>query len=372
MVFLERQKNTFNFAQKKTNLYRKFNVLFLTSTLLPLVLVGIFNIIIDPFGIFATPVFPKINQLKPQQVNKARLYKPYEIKRIQPKIVLLGSSRIEEGLNINNSAFTATAYNLGLPAANTYEVKQFLRHAVIHQPHLEQVVLGLDFFMFNQNLPNRDSFEEKRLGKNWLLQDIINASLSFDALQASQKTLMTNIKPPIKQVDRMGKFKFWLGGYLNNEELYNNYQFKQQSLKDIQDIVELCRQYNIDLKIFISPVHATQQEAIRVSGLWSEYENWKRQLVKIAPVWDFSGYNSVTTEAISNQMVNYIDSSHYSEATGNLILDRLFSNSLENQDFGQLIDQENVESHLDQIEHDRAIWQKNNPQLVELVESLKK
>ena len=69
----------------------------------------------------------------------------------------------------------------------------------------------------------------------------------------------------------------------------------------------------------------TQYEAIEVAGLWSTFEEWKREVTKITPVWDFSGYNSVTIEPIGDRMNNYLNSSHYSTETGTLILNRILS-----------------------------------------------
>ena len=42
--------------------------------------------------------------------------------------------------------------------------------------------------------------------------------------------------------------------------------FSQQYWSDFVKIVELCRQNKIDLKVFISPAHATQWESIK--GNW--------------------------------------------------------------------------------------------------------
>ncbi|GFZ91240.1 hypothetical protein [Okeania sp. KiyG1] len=75
----------------------------------------------------------------------------------------------------------------------------------------------------------------------------------------------------------------------------------------------MCQENNIKLILFISPSHATQWEAIRATGEWSTFEEWKREVVKITPVFDFSGYNTITTEPIHNDMENYRDNSHYTK-----------------------------------------------------------
>ncbi|NEN96582.1 MAG: hypothetical protein F6K50_13885, partial [Moorea sp. SIO3I7] len=143
-------------------------------------------------------------------------------------------------------------------------------------------------------------------------------------------------------------------------------------LNDLQDIVDTCKEKGIELKVFISPSHATQWESLRVTRLWPVFEEWKRRLVEITPVWDFSGYNSITTEAISEEMKNYWDSSHYREEVGDLILNRLFSYQAHTvpEDFGVLITPDNVESHLGKVRNERESWAETNGDLVKLVEDL--
>ena len=96
-------------------------------------------------------------------------------------------------------------------------------------------------------------------------------------------------------------------------------------------------------------------------------------MTKITPVWDFFGYNSVTTEPISDHMNNYIDSSHYSPKTGALVINRILSFQLEAvpNDFGIYLTPYNIESHLNKTRTDKQIWQQNNPQEVQLVKQIK-
>jgi len=91
-------------------------------------------------------------------------------------------------------------------------------------------------------------------------------------------------------------------------------------------------------------VQPANGEALRAAGLWPEFERWKEVLVNILaedssrhpgeqafPLWDFSGYNSITSEPIPNagdtstQMKWYWESSHYKTEVGNFVLDRIFN-----------------------------------------------
>jgi len=159
-----------------------------------------------------------------------------------------------------------------------------------------------------------------------------------------------------------------------NRCYYSNYHFSNEFLNNFKTTVNLCKQHNINLKVFLSPVHAAQLEAIRVAGIWSIFEQWKREVSKVTPVWDFSDYNSITTEPINNDMKNFFESVHYRKEVGDLILNRMFPYREKTvpDDFGILLTAGNSESHLEKIRADREVWAKKNPDLVKLVQDLKR
>ena len=157
------------------------------------------------------------------------------------------------------------------------------------------------------------------------------------------------------QEAKTSRFKRWLTNFLSHEGFYGKYALSQSRLANFQAIIDKYKQHNIEVKVFISPTHATQYEAIHVAGLWPIFEQWKREVTNIVPVWDFYGYNSVTTESIDDRMNNYINNSHYSPVVGELILNSLllYQNEKVPNDFGVLLTQENIELHLAKICADR-------------------
>jgi hypothetical protein len=150
--------------------------------------------------------------------------------------------------------------------------------------------------------------------------------------------------------------------------------YKLENLNYFRDIVNLCQKHKIELIVFIPPSHATYGEAIRLAEKWEIYEDWMREIVKIKPIIDFSGYNSITTVDIDDSMEYYIESTHYKEKVGNIILERILSDKNPNvpDDFGVLVTSENIESHLAKIGQDREKWIKNHPEQWQLVEEVKK
>ncbi|MBD2294027.1 hypothetical protein H6G06_11120 [Anabaena sphaerica FACHB-251] len=277
-------------------------------------------------------------------------------------------------------------YNLALDGAVSYEILRYLQHTLKNQPNLKEVIFGIDFFMFNKFLGNQPGFDENRLEKNYLFpSDIMNSLFSLDTLEVSRKTILASLQqenydkyygengfmPNSKYRD--GKAKIWFTKSINIYFQFNyKYKFNDKYFEDFQKIVKICREKNIKLKVFISPSHAIDLESIRVTGEWQTFENWKRKILKVTPVWDFSGYNSITTEPLQDVMENYADSSHYTKPVGDLILNRILGYKEKEvpADFGVLITPENIESHLAKIRADREEWVKNRKSELELVQNL--
>lgn len=374
------------------NIYHRFNLTFLAVTLPGLLGFGTFNILVDGSGIFNSPKIANFNELKPAIYSHVRLFKAVGVSRKKPKNIILGSSRSDIGLDPDHPSLASdSAYNLALVGPNMYEVRRYFEHALANQPELKTVVLGIDFFMFNENWDNSPDFDEARLGrKSPKIQDLINASLSLDALDLSKQTVGASVQSDAYYLYKSNglryvygnkpdeplkvKFEKMLTEFLRGERSYPNYRSSQSFLNDFRLLVETCKEKNIDLKVFISPIHVTQLEAINTAGVWSEFEDWKRQVVEITPVWDFSGYNSITTEPISNQMKNYWDSSHYRKEVGDLILNRLFevNEKVVPEDFGTLLTTNNIESELEKRSADRVAWEKNDPDLLKFVQDLQR
>ncbi|NEO53253.1 MAG: hypothetical protein F6K54_09290 [Okeania sp. SIO3B5] len=370
--------------------YLRYNWIFLLSVFIPVVTVGLFNIVVDPYDVFNTPNLWGINHSKPRKDNNDRLYKATDIIRIKPVTILTGSSRTKQGLDPNHPALEdeQPAYNLALNGTNIYELRRYIEHAISNQKQLDLVIVGLDFLMFNSLRKNRGVFSEKRLEKQYIFfKDFINVTFSLDAVQASKEAIIDSKKTPL-EYPGYGENGFMPELNLDPEEtqqrfggnifLYfkspdSRYQLSTKFLDELKKIVDLSEKNQIKLMLFISPSHATQWETIRATGKWSTFEKWKREVIKITPILDFSGYNSITTEPIHNDMENYRDNSHYTPKVGNLILNKLLSYKEEEvpEDFGILINSENIESHLTKIRQDREIWAKNNPDEVKLVKEIK-
>jgi hypothetical protein len=94
-----------------------------------------------------------------------RALKPVWLEQIQPRLVLVGSSRVRDGFDpaLIDPALKTRSFNYGVSSMTPYEARRLAQDALAH-PSVQQVVVALDAFTGNggpgEALP---SFDETRL-----------------------------------------------------------------------------------------------------------------------------------------------------------------------------------------------------------------
>lgn len=377
----------------------RYNMLLAAVIVAGMVFCSAFNWLVDPYGVWQAPSIDRFNADKVRQEDHVRLFKAVKVTRLRPKVVFLGSSRIEFGLNPAHPYFARQrpVYNLGISGSNMRENLAYLRHALHNQPKLRTVVIGLDFFGFSKASHEdiKGDFLPARLERRGVIfQDAMAVLFSLDALRDSLATVRHSyLDPGVHPFDDLGmftetakladlqrrplpfQFRQSLKLYLHHRNRFAGFVLSDAALEDFRSLVTLCRERGIRLYPFISPTHAAHLEALSASELWPVFEDWKRRLVEIAGgVWDFSGYNTVTVEPISEDMRNYWDISHYRRGIGDLIINRMFGyrEAQVPADFGRWITARNLEDHLREVNQNRAAWVAENPEVVALVRRLQR
>jgi hypothetical protein len=363
----------------------------LISLVVSLLLVAGFNRVVNPYGIFTGPEIAALNRDKPETLTRQRMSKAYQVAYRKPEAIILGTSRAI-ALNPEHPHWASLRrYNLALTSSSIYEQWRYLQHAQAINP-LREVVIGMDYFMFNHRTGK--NFREARLAvkpdgrAQWNLagyeiNDLMAGLLSLSAFRSSLATIeqQGKVHDPVEEKREriIAKGGHW-GLFTDMErDLFQTYASAsvQRSYGEIgsydepgcmRKIIRLAQQSNIRLTLFISPSHARMWEVWRIVGLSKTLESWKQVLVEANedeakragkapfPLWDFSGYNSVTTERLPTHdeveqlMFGYWEGSHYSEAVGVMILDRLFDNGAAGEklpgDFGVALSSQNIAAHL--------------------------
>jgi hypothetical protein len=380
-----------------------------------LLLVAAFNRVVNPYGLFDGPVIDGVNREKPETNNRQRISKAYQLRYLKPQAIILGTSRAN-ALDARHIHWrNSVAYNLALNGSSIYEQWRYLQHAQAISP-LREVVLGMDFFMFNDL--TGQNFKEARLAvdaaghlrtalMNYDAGDLMAGLLSGAAFRSSFKTIKQQGRYTDTNSNRrnnvVAKGGHW-GLFTEMErKLFQEYAAQADRADEKQpgnfshfdnyrNIIRFAHAHDIRLHLFISPSHARMWELWRIVGKAEERDNWKRLLVSINeeeailagrkpfPLWDFSGYNSITTEAVpvaeevERSMVGYWEGSHYKHEVANYVLDRLFSVRdgvrIAPDDFGVFLTGGEIEMHLKREQYAGAQYRNEYHDEVRAMEQL--
>jgi hypothetical protein len=127
-------------------------------------------------------------------------------------------------------------------------------------------------------------------------------------------------------------------------EYWKGYRYEDQHsisrLDWLASILEVARQQEIEVYLFISPHHSRTAEYYRLMGWWPAYEQWLRDLPRVVeahnaeyadkkkvPLWNFCCYSSINMDpwvagaGVPRSFNWHADSYHYYTNTGNLALD---------------------------------------------------
>ncbi len=365
-----------------------------------------FNWFMNPYGIYHSPEIDGINKRKPLFAGQLRLAKAWTIYKRKPDAIILGSSRSECGLDPNHPGWknAQDVYNLAISGGNMYEALRYFQHAHALKPQ-KKVVLGLDFRMFNIfEKGGAGGFKDSRLvvkadgsvNSEFSIFEKFIMLASMDVLRDSMKTFKkqdrdlhylpngkVSWKVNAKQNNKLGGYHkaFRATEKKNMNQIWfqrpNQYDFihpntGQSSFDYLRGLLDTAYRDNIDLRMLVSPSHARLWEALHAVGLWSKFEQWKQEVVTINeqqakkygkqpfPLWDFSGYNTYTTETITDNMKWYWESSHYKQELGNIVLDSVFERKIAD-DFGVLINTKNIDKHLADIRIKQQQYRKDHP-----------
>jgi hypothetical protein len=366
------------------------------------------NLIIDPHRIFRVLEVEKINTQKPLMGSGGlRKVKSIELEQGDYDTVILGTSRAMEGLDPLSSLWPSEkVYNAALSKSNMYEISQVFQFSHQVQP-IKSVILGLDFLSFSGDNRVDGDFNLSQFAHKPKSEIYFKSLFSSQQLIRSWKTFQFNNEEKelnvfytpqgFRKTKSFAAFnkKGFRKNLQDNFDSYQRLDYQKSQLKAFEDIVTYCLENNIKLYLFISPIHVQNLEAMRIAGHFQTFEQWKKDLVNVVEkanshhkssnkvdLWDFTGYNNITMENVpqTNQKYPlkwYIDSAHYRPEVGNFIIQLVVNgNSAEKasipQDFGVIVNQNNIDQHLKKVRLDQRYYHQNNPQVIEEIEQFLK
>ena len=365
---------------------KHYNRIFFTLVFSVIMSISATNIVIDPKNKLGLIHIDNINSKK-YFATGGRYEKSARLTYGEFDTLIAGTSRAQVGIDPKQPAFSQQqVYNAALSVTTMRETYGVLDYALQHQK-IKNLIIGLDFLMFSRNRPMPPDYQDSPFvnSYSWVIPYVLSSSTFKRAIKTiklnqnnSSLTYSDNNgfldKANTKVRHQRRLFQRTIRNSLTNPETYGAYDYSFQDIVRLEGILDIYLSNNINIRLFISPIHATQLEAIHAMGLWDVYLQWKRDLVSIisrlnsrhpmpVALWDYSGYNSITTEPVPEQnseiqMQWYWDASHYKKSVGNLIIPMIMHNGRSKApgDFGVKLNQDNIDRQIKLINTRRAAY----------------
>lgn len=348
--------------------FLKLIVLFLIS----IIPVASFNYFIDPYGIFNNLCMNLWYELghEPNQhyakmrhlINDKHSWDSY----------LFGASRvgkINPGL-IPDGNYYNMNYSEGLPGEHLVDIKVLLEKGV----PVRNIMIGLDNFSYAMRPEDHygqimrhpyDALDSKRyIFQIKYLYSVPYIGIINNIRSKNNNYYLINFNIPgngmqnLERVDK--KIERDIESHLKNErfnetnivtfgeEIEKKHMvIMEETIRDIVEIIKLSERYGFNLYFFINPTGKTYY----LQSNPYHFLQFKEKLAQVANYWDFSGFNTITTN-------NYFwyETAHYRTIVGDLIACKMTGckNIKVPDDFGVFVTKENVNQHI-KIEEDRII-----------------
>jgi hypothetical protein len=362
-----------------------------------------FNGWLDPYAIYRDHEGEAGD--RPLVVMSERVFKTVHLARSPADVVFIGSSRTDIGIGREHGLPAGLrVHNLatfGQPIRETLRLMEL----AITEGKARTVVIGLDFFAFNANfvVPSdyvEENYDPLRPYALLLSVSALNDSWMKYRLQttpAGSCCYADGFRTPLNLNILRGIYR---PQFIANERMYLMEKYLPypacsftltgrngaDQMDDFRQMLRLAHDHQVELRFFISPSHARQWETLAAAGLWEQWEDWKRQLVSInqkeaaragrppAALWDFSGYDAISTEDVPKQgdvsraMRWYSDSSHYTTELGQHVVRRMFDTPDTASNWGLRLESTNVEPHLAGIRAARQQYRVTHPEDIAEIE----
>lgn len=412
---------------------RKHVIQICVITCISLAVFASINWLIDPYKIWNVPEIRGVNTSRVLVQTHERISKTVGLVRNHANTFILGTSRSDNGLDPTHPALGQKALNMAI-SGQPYRETRMIFDLMSDRKTTNTFVIGLDFFEANNFLGYPPDFVEENFSFFRDQQLLLSSSTLIDSLLVLTDSARSNFEPapavtnskaisPAKhlweapRIEGAGKGLHLMsdarneGGHRSifrySEKFFLKVFFlpepfcsftlatinkKPDHMEEIRAIISRSYREHKTLKLFISPSHARQWETLAAAGLWDKWEDWKRRLVQMNeeeaqhagqpafPLWDFSGYHTISTETVPSVgdtetiMHWYYDSSHYTPATGDLVLDRIFNYKSPVRtvpdDFGVLLTSTNIDAHFTNIRVARERYRKTHSEDVAEIEAL--
>ncbi|MHB8494811.1 MAG: hypothetical protein ACYC9Z_04345 [Casimicrobiaceae bacterium] len=392
---------------------RRFLVAAAATVLSILAATTLINVVVDPYRVFDLVDAAGFNARKPRAMEHGYLSKVAAVASIRPERVIVGNSRAQVGLDPESAQWhdSLITYNAALPGTGPGTALEFMR-AARAAGRLREAVIGLDFldFLVDDRGPGvaaaaalpmvADPRPPKPDVPSLDPKALIGVTVSFDALLDSVYTVATQDTDATPDLTRLGFLPmrdyqamatqdgygaFFLqrdqenaAAYLHDPKaLFDAGSHTSPEWRQLGEMKALCEGLERGCTFLIYPYHVHILEMFAMTGLWTPFEAWKRELVRrLDPgsitdrgsrivLWDFSGYDRYACERVpamgdrSTTMHWYWESGHFKRELGDLVIARIRGGA--DKQFGTRLDGSTIDAALARIREDRDRYREENP-----------
>ena len=315
-------------------------------------------VIVDPYGLYGVVDRPGFNAVKPGLSRYQVQIKQAHAVRLHPRVIILGNSRAEIGLDPAAPAFAAAhgaVYNLAIPGTGLGTSSHQLTQLLAAGLKPTTVILGIEFMDFLALKSPPASTAKPGATPFWQFDALFSLASVKDALHTLR--IQHDAEAATLSADGFNPLRDY-GTHVRNDGYHKMFEqrarenaatLKRKSVTALtQEDFTLLRALLVQaagsdaaVKLVIYPYHAQWLAMLEAAGLWPLFEQWKAQLVReIAGVkashpgasislHDFSGFGPYNCERIPAAGERgavtqwYWEAGHFKKALGDVVLERL-------------------------------------------------
>ena len=330
----------------------KYTVTLLVATLLVLAIGARVNYAYDPFGVWhpfeAVEKMAPEKRMKPGMDSDPRFAKPIAVANLKPQTIIVGSSRVRDGMDpaILTGIAPAPVMNYGTAGMRATEGARFIRHA-IDVAGVKHVIWGLDFFGFNDRQMDemgKDGFGV--LQKSPRLEDRARLLIAWPTLALTQDVLSGkgttlpngfNLAPatPADAIDK--SIMRNAVGFAKAPFLYGKFDSYAAHMQAVTETLAYAAEKKVTVYLYTSPLHGMVLEAIFQAGADKALQQWKKDMAALAekyqmPLFDYMNYNSISRSSGAEAARFFFDGAHFTPLVSRMILSRYYKLDSERPD----------------------------------------
>ncbi len=342
---------------------KKWLVMFPCAVALAVLTVALFNILVDPFGIFGDPIYDwySYDETNNPRIAKVRWLEDHP--EDYDSFILGSSSAASYDPEQLNGYLDASFYNLFAYGADTKDYRDMTKY-LLENYRVKNIVLNLGINeCFNYDV-GEDTMNNRMHAK------VTGGSLLAFTLKFALTTTQNSIEkvlsrprdtelpqafdvfvPETGVYDKRVRDTEPIGDLAAYESIYAaDFAFStavremphiDECLASVREISDMCRKAGVNLIVVVNPEYIARWNSVSEASM----RRFREGLAQITDYWDFA------LSSLSLDSRYYYDVDHFRNAAGTMAMARIFSDPevYVPEDYGAFVTEETVDAYLDRL-----------------------